>query len=579
MQHSLIDLLSSRFARAVEKDFGNEVEVPSQLVLPATNPRFGDYQCAAPMALAKRLQRPPLELANELVASLDVADVCEKPEVAPPGFVNLRIRAEWLARRVIQMIGDDRLGNPPAAQPERIVVDYSGPNMAKEMHVGHLRSTIIGHCLANIVAFQAHDVERVNHVGDFGTQFGVLLAHIEDTHPEALEGHLDIADVEIFYREANARDKNDLSFAERSRQRVVDLQQGDPRVRAIWQVWIDLTRQANQEVYDRLDIADLVERGESSYESMLPVVVSDLESKGLLVVDQGAKVVFVEGFTNKEGDPLPLIVETSDGRYTYSTTDLAGVRHRVQEQGAKRVVYVVGAEQNQHLEMVFAVARRAGWAPADVELTHVPYGLVLGEDGKRLRTRAGDTPKLSNLLDEAVERAHAFVLERAEERGEQPPEDVERVSHVIGIGAVKYGDLAQNRTSNYIFSYDRMLSLKGNTAPYLQYAYARMRSILREAPDVRFDHVELGTEWEVELAKKLAQTGEVLDRVSVDYAPNHLCLHLYELSQVYNEFYENCPVLRSEEPLRSSRLAFCEATSRTLRVGLGLLGIDVLERL
>jgi arginyl-tRNA synthetase len=533
------------------------------------------------MTAAKALGRNPFELAEALASALEIDDMCEPPEVVRPGFVNLRLRAEWLAARVAAEVGDDRLGVEPTSDGEVVVVDYSAPNVAKEMHVGHLRSTIIGDCLANVLAHLGYTPDRANHIGDWGAQFGMLLVHLEELR--AGGGELDMADVEAFYRAANARDKEDADFHERARQRVVALQSGEPDAHATWTELVELTRRNNAVIYDLLSISDLVEKGESFYQPMLADVVDDLRAKGLAVDDHGAVVVFVDGFTNKDGDPLPLIVQNRHGGYGYSTTDLAALRHRVHDLGARRVLYVVDAGQSQHLAMVFAVARKAGWVPDDVEVTHVPFGLVLGEDGKRLRTRTGDNVRLRELLQEAVDRARAFVVSRAEERGDALPDDLETVAATIGIGAVKYADLSQNRQSNYIFSFDKMLSLKGNTAPYLQYAYARMRSILREAgwadgpppaPPVVLTH-----EAELELAKKLVATGDVLVRVADEYAPNHLCAHLYEVSQAYNQFYEHCPVLRSEEPVRTSRLALCDLTARTLATGLALLGIGVLERI
>lgn len=580
MPETLLALLSTRIGEAARATFGPDITLPEQLVLPTRDPSHGDYSTPVAMNAAKALGANPFELAERFAAALDVADLAEAPEVVRPGFVNLRLRPEWLAARVAAEVGDDRLGLQAMVDPELVVVDYSAPNVAKEMHVGHLRSTIIGHALANVVAHVGHRVERVNHVGDWGAQFGMLLTHFED---QQHAGSLEISDIEAFYREANERDKADEAFRERARRRVVELQAGDPAAREIWSQFMDITRRNNAVVYDLLGIEGLEERGESFYQPMLDGVVADLEAAGLLVEDRGAKVVFVPGFTNKEGDPLPLIVVNQHGGYGYATTDLAALRHRIGELGARRVLYVVDAGQSQHLEMVFAVGRMAGWVPDGVEVAHIGFGLVLGDDGKRLRTRAGGTVKLGALLQEAVDRARAFVVARAEERGDALPDDLDRVAATIGIGAVKYADLSQNRQSNYVFSFDRMLSLKGNTAPYLQYAYARQRSILREAGwgDEPPAGVEVVLEHpaEVELAKKLLATGDVVARLAGEYAPNHLCTHLYEVSQAYNQFYEHCPVLRAEEPTRASRLALCDVTARTLRTGLGLLGIGVLERL
>jgi arginyl-tRNA synthetase len=581
MPETVLALLTDRLATAVTSAFGPEALGRGPLVLPTRDPRHGDYSCPAAMTAAKALGRNPFELAEQLAATLRLDDVCEPPEVVRPGFVNLRLRVDWLAARVAAEVGDERLGVPVAAVPERVVIDYSAPNVAKEMHVGHLRSTIIGDGLANVFDHLGHAVDRVNHVGDWGAQFGMLLVHLEELRSGG--GALELGDVEAFYRAANARDKEDAEFHERSRRRVVELQSGEPTARAAWAELVELTRQNNQSVYDLLAITGLEERGESFYQPMLDDVVAELAAQGLLVEDQGAKVVFVEGFTNKEGDPLPLIVQNRHGGFGYATTDLAALRYRVQELGATRVLYVVDAGQSQHLAMVFAVARRAGWVPDGVEVTHVPFGLVLGEDGKRLRTRSGDSVKLRDLLQEAVDRARAFVVARAEEREQPVPDDLDHVATTIGIGAVKYADLSQNRQSNYIFSFEKMLSLKGNTAPYLQYAYARMRSILRDAGWVEGPPsppaVMLGHEAEVELARKLVATGDVLERMTEEYAPNHLCAHLYEVSQAYNQFYEHCPVLRAEEPVRTSRLALCDATAATLRSGLAVLGIGVLERI
>ena len=581
MSEPVLALLAARVEDAITRAFGPGVAKPEQVVLPTRDPRHGDYSSPAAMTAAKALGRNPFELAEQLAAALDVADICETPEVMRPGFVNVRLRPDWLASRISAEVGDDRLGLSPVAAPELIVVDYSAPNVAKEMHVGHLRSTIIGDCLANVLEHVGHRLDRVNHVGDWGAQFGMLLVHLEDLRDAGQT--LDLTDVEAFYRAANARDKEDDAFRQRARNRVVELQAGEETARDAWSELVELTRANNQGVYDLLDVGGLEERGESFYQPMLADVVDELEQKGLLVEDQGAKVVFVEGFTNKEGDPLPLIVQNRHGGYGYATTDLAALRHRVRDLGAKRVIYVVDAGQSQHLAMVFVVARNAGWVPEDVEVTHVPFGLVLGEDGKRLRTRSGDNVRLRELLQEAVDRARAFVVERAEERGDELPADLEDVARTIGIGAVKYADLSQNRQSNYVFSFDKMLTLKGNTAPYLQYAYARMRSILREAgwaeqppsaPEVLLDH-----ETEVELAKRLVATGDVVVRLADEYAPNHLCAHLYDVSQAFNQFYEHCRVLQVEEPVRTSRLALCEVTARTLQTGLALLGIGVLERI
>ncbi|HYD10000.1 MAG TPA: arginine--tRNA ligase [Acidimicrobiales bacterium] len=566
-------ILDERVRAAVAAVFG-DVTLPDAVVLPAKDARNGDYSTPVAMSLAKQLGRKPLDIANDLAAALDVGDVVSESSVAPPGFVNLRVSPVWLAARIGDLVGDDRVGVEPAATKELVVVDYSAPNVAKQMHVGHLRSTIIGDALAHVYEHLGHTLDRVNHLGDWGAQFGMLLVHLEDQ--QQANADLRIDDVEAFYREANARDKTDEDFHERARRRVVELQAGEPAARAKWREFLDLTLQQNQQVYDLLGIHDLEDRGESFYQPMLDDVVTELEAKGLLVDDQGARVVYVPGYTNRDGDPLPLIVVNQHGGYGYATTDLAAIRHRTRDLGADRILYVVDAGQSQHLEMVYAAARMAGWV-TDQLVEHVGFGLVLGEDGKRLRTRSGDNVKLLDLLGDAMAQARAFVVGRAEEREQPVPDDVDRIGHVIGIGAVKYADLSQNRQSNYVFSYEKMLSLKGNTAPYLQYAYARMRSILRD--------VEVGGEIvltepaELELAKTLVAFPDALDRVVAEHEPNHLCAHLFDVAQAFSRFYEACPVLKAEEPARSSRLALCDVAAGTLRSGLGLLGIDVLERL
>jgi arginyl-tRNA synthetase len=573
MAETMQSLLEARVLAAVEA-IAPGASVKGAVVTAAKNPEHGDFATGAAMQLAKPLGQAPLAVAERLAAALDVAGIATVVGVAAPGFVNLRADPAWLANRIAELVGDDRAGVERVDRKELVVVDYSAPNMAKQMHVGHLRSTIIGDAIAHVYEHLGDELDRVNHIGDYGAQFGMLLVHLEDER--AANADLRIADVETFYRAANQRVKDDPDFYERSRQRVVDLQASEPTARATWHEFLDMTRRANQPVYDLLGIHDLTERGESFYEPMLDDVVAELDAKGLLVDDQGARVVYVPGYQNREGDPLPLIVVNQHGGYGYATTDLAAIRHRVRDLGADRVIYVVAADQSQHLQMVFQVARMAGWV-TDQLVEHVGFGLVLGEDNKKLSTRTGDNPKLADLLTEAVERAKQFVVERAAERDQPVPDDVDHVAHVIGIGAVKYADLSQNRQSNYVFSYDRMLSLKGNTAPYLQYAYARMRSILRDATPG--DAVVLTETEELDLAKLLVSFPDTIDRVVVEHQPNHLCAHLYDVAQSFSRFYEACPVLKADEPARSSRLALCAVSAAVLKSGLELLGIEVLERI
>ncbi|MGJ5672086.1 MAG: arginine--tRNA ligase [Nostochopsis sp.] len=580
------ELLKEKLQQALVAAFGAELTGIDPVLVFASNPKFGDYQANVALSLAKRLGQQPRAIAQAIVDKLDVADICKLPEVAGPGFINLKLTTEYLEAQLATMQADSRLGVAKAKTPKREIVDFSSPNIAKEMHVGHLRSTIIGDSLARILEFQGHDVLRLNHVGDWGTQFGMLITYLREAHPEALTtaNALEIGDLVAFYRQAKKRFDEDEAFQEQARKEVVRLQAGAEDTLHAWKLLCEQSRKEFQVIYDLLDIK-VQERGESFYNSLLPKVVENLEQTGLLVEDQGAKCVFLEGFTNKEGEPLPLIVQKSGGGYNYGTTDLAAICYRIQEDHAKRIIYVTDAGQANHFTQVFQVVRKAGWVPDDVELVHVPFGLVLGEDGKKFKTRSGDTVRLRDLLDEAIARSRADLENRLTQEGRQETEEFKaNAAKVVGISAVKYADLSQNRTSNYVFSYDKMLSLKGNTAPYMLYAYVRTQGISREG---NVDFEKLGTDakillqedTELTLAKHLLQLDEIISEVEQDLLPNRLCEYLYQLSDKFNKFYENCPVLKSEEPIRTSRLALCYLTARTLKLGLSLLGIQVLERM
>lgn len=578
--------LQSRFQMALLDVLGDQVAFPKVLVGPASQPQFGDYQSNVCLVLGKTVKQNPRALAQSLQEKLDLADICEPPEIAGPGFINLRLHPNYLAREISLKIGDPRLGVAPVLEPLRVVVDFSSPNIAKEMHVGHLRSTIIGDAIARILEFQGHDVLRLNHVGDWGTQFGMLITHLRTAYPDALTtaDALDLGDLVSFYKQAKQRFDLEPDFQTASREEVVKLQQGDAESRQAWELLCQQSRREFQKIYDLLDI-HLTERGESFYNSMLPDVVADLKALGLLVADQGAQCVFLEGFTNKDGDPQPLIIQKSDGGFNYATTDLAAIRYRINQDQARWLIYVTDAGQASHFAQVFQVARRAGWLPETVTVEHIPFGLVLGSEGKRLKTRAGDTIRLQELLDEAIEQAKADLSTRLASEGRQEsPEFIENVSRVIGLGAVKYADLSQNRNSNYVFSFEKMLSLQGNTAPYLIYAYVRIQGITRKGEidfaqlTTHFDLV-LGDETELTLAKHLLQFADTLALVTQELLPNRLCQYLFELSQKFNQFYDRCPVLNSPEPERTSRLALCQLTAQTLKLGLGLLGIETLERM
>jgi len=582
---SILHQLQQQFSAALVAAFGDDYANTDPLLAATNNPKFGDYQANLAMSLAKPLKQNPRAIASQIVEALDVSEFCDAPEIAGPGFINLRLKREFVEGRLQQMQGSDRLGIAPTPDPQRVVVDFSSPNIAKEMHVGHLRSTIIGDAIARVLEFQGHDVLRLNHVGDWGTQFGMLIAYLRDVYPDALSqaDALDIGDLVSFYKKAKLRFDEDPQFQENARHNVVKLQSGDPETRQAWKLLCDQSRREFQKIYDRLDV-NLSERGESFYNDQLPQVVQDLEECGLLVEDQGAKCVFLEGYQNKDGNPQPLIIQKSNGGYNYATTDLAALRYRIREDGAKRIVYVVDAGQGTHFAQVFQVAQRAGWLREDVEAVHVPFGLVQGEDGKKLKTRAGETVRLKDLLDEAVNRSRVDLQQRIEAEGRsESPEFIEQVAEVVGMSSVKYADLSQNRTSNYIFSYDKMLSLQGNTAPYLLYAYVRVQGISRKG-NIDFENLgeielKLSEDAELTLAKHLLSLAEILDEVAEELLPNRLCQYLFELSQKFNQFYDKCPVLQVEEPLRTSRLVLCDLSARTLKTGLSLLGIKVLERM
>ncbi|MBD2048705.1 arginine--tRNA ligase [Coleofasciculus sp. FACHB-64] len=584
--NSTLEQLKNRFEQALVAAFGSDYAGVDPMLVPASNPKFGDYQSNGAMSLTKKLGQPPRAIAQKIVEYIDVTDFCRPPEIAGPGFINFTLKPEYLEAQLSAIQADSRLGTSKAKHPQRVVVDFSSPNIAKEMHVGHLRSTIIGDCIARTLEFQNHDVLRLNHVGDWGTQFGMLIAYLREVCPEALTtaNAIDLGDLVAFYRKAKQRFDEDEKFQETARQQVVKLQAGDEESRRAWQLLCEQSRQEFQIIYDRLDV-HLTERGESFYNPLLAGVVEDLAQLGLLVEDNGAKCVFLEGFTNKEGEPLPMIVQKSDGGYNYATTDLAALRYRIEQDRADRIIYVTDAGQANHFTQVFQVAQRAGWIPDNLELVHIPFGLVLGEDGKKLKTRSGETVRLRDLLDEAIARARADLETRLKEEGREETEEfITHVAKVIGMSAVKYADLSQNRTSNYVFSYDKMLSLQGNTAPYLLYAYVRVQGISRKG-DIDFEQLGMNAkillqeETELVLAKHLLQLSEVLSDVEQDLLPNRLCQYLFELSQKFNQFYDQCQVLKAEEPVRTSRLVLCNLTARTLKLGLSLLGISVLERM
>ena len=570
---STYESLLERFARAFDS------LAPGADPVLRTSERC-DYQVNGVMGLAKLLGRPPREVANEIVQRCDLAGMATV-EVAGPGFLNVTLDPDFLNSQLVALAADDRLGVERTPRPLVVVIDYSAPNVAKELHVGNLRSTVIGDALARIYRFIGHRVVARNHVGDWGTPFGMLIEHLLDLGESEAVASLSIGDLNSFYRSARAKFDGDVDFQERSRARVVALQSGDHETRRLWQLLVQESVQYFAEVYAKLDITLTTEDvvGESYYDSMLDGVVEDLERAGLLVDSGGARCVFPAGYTNREGEPLPLIIQKRDEGYGYAATDLAAVRDRVSHLHADELLYVVGAPQSQHLEMVYAVARLVGWLPESVRCEHVAFGSVLGTDRKMFKTRAGETVKLVELLDEAIVRAESSLAARAS--------DLDAAARTVlatqvARAAVKYADLSTERQRDYVFDLERMIAFEGDTGPYLQYAHARLRSISRRAGtslSLEVATFTLSNVAERQLAMGLLQFPEALDAAFRTLQPHRLCNYLFELAQRLSAFYEACPVLASEGSLRDERLALCELTARTLRVGLSLLGIEAPDQM
>jgi arginyl-tRNA synthetase len=584
--NSTIAYLTTQLDRAIVAALGADYAGTDPLLGLSSNPKFGDYQANMAMGLSKKLGQQPRAIAQSIVDHLDVSEICEVPQIAGPGFINFTVKPSYLTTQLQAIQLDSRLGVAVAEKPQRVVVDFSSPNIAKEMHVGHLRSTILGDCIARVLEFRGHDVLRLNHVGDWGTQFGMLILYLREAHPQALitADALDLGDLVALYKKAKQRFDEDPEFQEAARKEVVKLQAKDPDTIKAWNLLCDQSRREFQVIYDRLNI-QIAERGESFYNPYLAAVVDDLRTSGLLVESNGAQCVFLDGYVNREGDPLPLIVQKTDGAYNYATTDLAAVRYRIEIDRTDRIIYITDAGQSDHFAQVFQVAKMAKWIPAHVEITHVPFGLVLGEDGKKIKTRSGETIKLKALLDEGIDTFRKDLESRlvADDR-QETPEFIANSAEVVGLSAVKYADLSQNRMSNYVFSYDKMLALQGNTAPYMMYAYVRVQGISRKG-GIDFenlgDHAQiiLNEDLELALAKQLLQLGSIVTEVERDLLPNRLCQYLFELSQKYNQFYDKHSVLQAEEPIRTSRLILSDLTAKTLKLGLDLLGIPVLERM
>ncbi|WP_387690482.1 arginine--tRNA ligase [Photorhabdus sp. RM71S] len=542
--------------------------------------QFGDYQANGVMAAAKKVGMPPRQLAEKVVNLLNLQGIASKVEIAGPGFINIFLDKAWIAANIETALKDEKLGVTPA-KPQTIVVDYSAPNVAKQMHVGHLRSTIIGDAAVRTLEFLGHKIIRANHVGDWGTQFGMLIAYLEKVQNENASD-MALSDLEAFYREAKKHYDEDEAFAIRARSYVVKLQGGDEYCRTMWRKLVDITMAQNQQTYDRLNVTltkDSV-MGESLYNDLLPSIVADLKQQGLAVESDGATVVYLDEYKNKEGEPMGVIIQKKDGGYLYTTTDIACAKYRYETLHADRVLYYIDSRQHQHLMQAWTIVRKAGYVPESVSLEHHMFGMMLGKDGKPFKTRAGGTVRLTDLLDEAIERANTLIREK---NPDMPEDELKKVVEAVGIGAVKYADLSKSRTTDYIFDWDNMLAFEGNTAPYMQYAYTRVASIFKRA---EIDEssltlpVILNEDREQTLATHLLQFEEAITTVAREGTPHVMCAYLYDLAGLFSCFYEHCQILNAEsEELRQSRLKLALLTAKTLKQGLNTLGIETVERM
>jgi len=553
------------------------------LIAPGKKAGFGDYQANCAMGAAKAMGTNPRELAAKIIAALTLDGIADKVEIAGPGFINIDLNRDWLGQQIANAQTNSRLNVATVSEPQVVVIDYSGPNLAKEMHVGHLRSTIIGDALARLLEFQGHNVIRQNHVGDWGTQFGMLIAELEEQLGASQEAGMALKDLEIFYQQAKKHFDDDAAFADKARNYVVRLQSGDTEMLTLWQQFKDVSLHHSTDIYQQLNVTlkDTDVRGESFYNNDLIPLVKELQEQGLAVESEGAQVVFLQELADKDGNPSPVIIQKQGGGFLYATTDLAALRYRVKTLHANRIMYFIDARQSLHMQQVFTLARKAKFVTDSVSLEHLAFGTMMGSDGKPFKTRTGGTVKLAELLVEAVERAGAVVSEKNTELNAI---EMSEISRKVGIGAVKYADLCKTRTNDYIFSWESMLSFEGNTAPYLQYAFTRVQSIFRKAgvtPESLTQAIIIDSEQEKTLAIKLLQFSETLDQVAREAMPHLLCTYLYDVASLYMTFYEACPILKDgiAADIRDSRLRLCHLVARTLEQGLELLGIEVMERM
>lgn len=581
----LLILLKNQVSGILEQCFDREtlsLSLPPD-VTKSTQEKFGHYQCNSAMKIGKILKKSPKKIALQIVEKWESFDdqMIEKLEVAGPGFINITLAAEFLSKQLTAILNDERLGIPRAKNPKKIIVEFSSPNVAKELHVGHLRSTIIGDAIARLFEFLGHDVLRLNHIGDWGTQFGMLITFLREHHPEVLaeKGKADLASLMNWYRESKKCFDSDPDFKKRAQLQVVDLQSGALSAIEAWKKICEISRRGFQEIYDFLDVK-LIERGESFYNSMLPKVVQDFEEKSLIEISDGAKCVFLEGFKSKEGNSLPMILQKTDGGYNYATTDTAALLHRIREEKAVRIIYVVDGGQKLHFQMVFKGAERAGYLdPEKVLVEHVPFGVVLGPDGKKFKTRSGETEKLIDLLKKAEGAGRQILQQRLHDA---TPKELDELSHILGVDAVKYADLSCHRIKDYVFSYDRMLKFEGNTAAFLLYAYVRIQGIKRKVKrDIEAlaltTPIILSHPTEIALGLHLRQFGETLDAMDRELLPSRLADYLYELAEKFHAFFRDCRVEGVSE--ESHRLVLCELTARILERGLHILGLKTMPRM
>jgi arginyl-tRNA synthetase len=580
---SILSRLQGQVFEALKRAFGENPSLEEGLLHPeltlSTQPHFGHYQCNNALKLAKALKKNPREVAQELLSALQEngGAMIQKMEIAGPGFINITLDANFLSSEIEGLLLDDHLGVPLPEKPKRMVVEFSSPNIAKELHVGHLRSTIIGDALARLFEFMGHDVLRLNHVGDWGTQFGMLIAYLQENEPGVLTGEkkADLSQLMGWYRASKKRFDESPEFKKLAQLQVVRLQGGDEASLEAWEMICDISREAFREIYDLLDIK-ITERGESFYNPFLPEVIADLENKKLITISDGAKCVFLEGFIARDGSPLPMIVQKSDGGYNYDTTDIAAMRHRIEEEKAERIVVVTDAGQSLHFQMLEALSKKAGYLTPAVQFDHVPFGVVLGADGKKFKTRSGETEKLIDLITESISRAEAIFEERLPDAS---PEEINELGTILGVDAIKYADLCSHRLKDYVFSYERMLRFEGNTAAFLLYAFVRIQGIERKVgkPLPTKGKVILKEPSEITLALHLRQFGDALENMGRDLLPNRLTEYLYELAEKFNAFFRDCRVEGSD--YEESRLMLAEATRSILKTGLAILGIKTLPRM